>query len=276
MSGSNGKLSTATLGVVQETLLTPLCARADQFGRNDPIVVDPAAAKLVSQIDYDFDRIRAYPDTLTGCAIRAAIFDSWIKEFLSVHPTGTLVLVGEGLDTTFERNDNGRARWFELDFPDVIDLRSKLFEPSPRRQHIAGDALEGKWIDQVRESAGSGYLFQAAGVLMYLKHPQVLRLFTLLADNFPGSTFLFDCCSTMAVRNSGRWEATVRTTRARYGWGIDDPRAIQAWDRRFDVTDVRYMLDYHRSQWRWRTRFASTLSRSLRHAYQVNRSVLQQ
>ncbi len=268
------EIGSIQLGDVQETLLTPLCARADQFGRSDAIVIDAAAKQLVDAIKYDFEKIRRFPNTLTGCAIRAAIMDAWIQEFLTANPTGAIGLFGVGLDTVFERNDNGRANWFEFDFADVIALRQTCFAPDPRRHLIAGDILETSWIGDVKAAAQGPWLFQAAGLLMYLQPTQVEQLFRLLADHFPGSTFLFDGCSKLAKQNSDRWEATIRTTAANYHWAIDDPHNVATWDERIQVTDVRYMLDYHRHQWRWDTRIWARLVPKLRKAYHINRARL--
>lgn len=271
---SLNEIGAIKLGDVQETLLTPLCARADQLGRSDAIVIDEAAKRLVDAIDYDFDKIRRFPNTLTGCAIRAAIMDRWIQDFLKSHPSGSIGLFGVGLDTVFERNDNGLSTWFEFDFPDVIALRETCFAPDSRRHLIAGSILETGWIDRVKSTAEGPWLFQAAGLLMYLQPQQVKQLFRILADHFPGSTFLFDGCSQFAKKNSVRWEATIRTTSAKYHWAIDDPRDITTWDERIKVTDVRYMLDHHRHQWRWGTRFWSRILPKLRKAYHINRAHL--
>lgn len=269
------QLGAVALSDVQETLLTPLCARADQYGRQDAIVVDETARRLVDAIDYDFDKIRRFPNTLTGCAIRAAIMDEWIRDFLAQHPTGSIGLIGVGLDTVFERNDPGsQATWFEFDFEDVIRLRASCFEPNPRRHAIAGDILAGSWIDQAQSIARGPWLFQAAGVLLYLQPQQVRQLFRLLTDHFPGCVFLFDGCTEYAKTNSVRWEATIRTTAARYHWAIDDPRKIMDWDPRYRITDVRYMMDYHRHQWSRATRVWSRLRSKLRKAYHIDRAVL--
>ncbi len=273
---SSTELGSLDLGNVQETLLTPLCARADQLGRADAIIVDEAARKIVESINYDFDKIRKFPNTLTGCAIRASIMDEWIQQFLAQHPTAAVGLLGVGLDTVFERNDRqSQVHWYEFDFEDVISIRAKCFEPDPRRRLIAGDIFDTYWIHQVKSETDGPWLFQAAGVLMYLPPNRVQELFKLLADHFPGCVFLFDGCSHFAKDNSHRWEATIKTTAATYQWAIDDPREIATWDERFHITDVRYMLDYHRHQWHWSTRFWSRLIPKLRSAYHINRAVLQ-
>ncbi len=259
---------------VQETLLTPLCGRADQFGRPDAIVTDPLAHQLVESIHYDFSKLRRFHDTLVGAAIRAAIFDRWIGEFLSVAEQPTVVMLAEGLDTTMARNDDGRANWFEIDFPDVITLRDRLMPATERQHRIAGSVLEPDWIAAVKAAGGRGHLFQAAGLTMYLTADQVRGLMTMLADHFPGCTFLFDTCSVMAKNQSHRWEATVRTTTAKYQFGIDDPATIRDWDPRFEVRRSESMMDHHRHQWRLRTRIVSALWPGLRHAYRLNESVL--
>jgi len=266
------------LGTVQRTLLTPLVARADQYPRQDAILRDHKAFEIAKRLaphyQSAFLAIRRFPDTLTGCAIRAAVFDRWIRRFLDRHRDAAVISIAEGLDTTFERNDDGRSVFFELDFPDVIALRRELFADHPRRSMIAGSVFDKRWIDRVRSSGRNAFLFQAAGLTMYLPPERVREMLTLLADHFPGCTFLFDTCSTLAKRNSRRWEATVRTTGAVYQFGIDQAKDICQWDSRFRVLETEYMMDHHRRQWSAKTRFVSALSRSLRTAYQLNRAVL--
>lgn len=262
------------LGTVQETLLTPLLGRADQFNRDDAIVSDAKADEMVRSMDYDFDKIRKYPDTLVGCAIRAAIFDGWMHEFLKANDDVAVTLIGEGLDTTTDRNDDGKAHFFELDFPDVIELRRHFFDETDRRTFIAGSVFDTDWIDRVKSSGRKEFLFQLAGVTMYLEPEQNRQLLTLLADNFPGCTLLFDNCSSFALFMSSRWEATVNTTKAVYKWGIADAHDVRQWDDRFVVTDLEYMMDHHRHQWSGLARFWSTFFMPLRHGYQLNRAIL--
>ena len=42
------------------------------------------------------------------------------------NPQAAVVHLGCGLDTRFERVDNGQVEWFDLDIPDVMALRESL------------------------------------------------------------------------------------------------------------------------------------------------------
>ncbi|MGC5534059.1 class I SAM-dependent methyltransferase [Streptomyces sp. SR-10] len=124
------------LGRVQETRLIPLYARAVENRKEHALLRDTRAEEIVAAIDYDFGRFDELP-SLTGSLLRTRLFDRWVAKFLSAHPGGTVVELGTGLNTRYERVDNGSARWFELDLPDVIGLREKFLTDSPRRTMIA-------------------------------------------------------------------------------------------------------------------------------------------
>ncbi|MCP4624678.1 MAG: hypothetical protein GY850_14290, partial [bacterium] len=72
------------LGPVQETLMLPLWARARETEKNNPIVCDTYAKKIVETIDYDFSQIEEghMADHQGVWAIRAYNFDNIIEVFL--------------------------------------------------------------------------------------------------------------------------------------------------------------------------------------------------
>lgn len=120
------------LGAVPETLLVPLYARAAESRRKRPILNDSKAIGMVESIDWDFQRFNQRWRVI-ACTLRSAMFDEWVKEFLRSHPQGTVVEIGCGLNTRFERLDNGRLHWFDLDLPEVVELRRKFFTDIRRR-----------------------------------------------------------------------------------------------------------------------------------------------
>jgi O-methyltransferase involved in polyketide biosynthesis len=121
------------LSDVQKTLLLPLWGRAVETRKKNPMLVDTAAVGIIDRIDYDFSTIANSMSPISQLAwvVRCLHIDRTIKQFLRTHPNATLVNIGYGLDTTFQRIDNGTLVWYDLDLPDVIALRKKLIPHLP-------------------------------------------------------------------------------------------------------------------------------------------------
>ena len=54
--------------------------------------------------------------------------------------------LGTGLNTRFERVDNGSVHWIDLDLPDTIALRRRFFSDTERRRMIAASLLDEDWL----------------------------------------------------------------------------------------------------------------------------------
>ncbi len=212
------------LGEVQETLLVPLYARAHDAASRRPILDDRRARELVETIDYDFGRFRG--SSLFGSVLRTAVFDGWVRRFLDEHPGGTVVEIGTGLNTRFDRVDNGRVRWFDLDLPDVIELRRRYFTDTARRTMLAGSVLDTDWFDTVNAGPGP-HLFVAEAVFAYFTETQVHCVITNLAEPFPGSLIAFDTYGAKNIDNLHR--KAFKAVNARMQWACDDPRRLADW-----------------------------------------------
>ncbi|GAA6615406.1 class I SAM-dependent methyltransferase [Scytonema sp. NUACC26] len=115
------------LGTVQETLFMTLWARGTEAGKPDPILKDTKSVEVMNQIDYDFSKLATATGSQIGICLRGQILDQWVQSFLKDNPDGIVVEIGAGLNTRFERVDNGSVRWFDLDLPDAIASARKLF-----------------------------------------------------------------------------------------------------------------------------------------------------
>jgi O-methyltransferase involved in polyketide biosynthesis len=176
------------LAGVSETMLWSLHNRASEARRPDGALVDPESVHIQSAIDYDFAGHFGVP--LGSLAARAVEIDRALRSWLDRHPEGTIVSLGEGLETQSRRVDNGRMRWLTVDLPDAIRLRERFLAPTHRFRHIAASALDPVWMDAVEPS--SDVFIVAQGLLMYLAPERVRQLFTSIADRFPGSELVFD------------------------------------------------------------------------------------
>jgi O-methyltransferase involved in polyketide biosynthesis len=224
-NSSTGSKITPELGRVQETLLIPLYARARDAARRHPVLQDEWASELADRLKYDFTRFGG--PALSGCVLRSAIIDGWVRRFTAQHPAATVVDLGSGLNTRFDRLDNGTVRWFDLDLPDTIALRRRFFADRPRRTMLAGSVLDTEWFDTVAASPGP-YMFVCEAVLVYLAKEQVRTVLSQLAHRFDGSVVALDTAGAVMLRNQHR-NGSMHAVAARMQWVCEDPRELEQW-----------------------------------------------
>jgi O-methyltransferase involved in polyketide biosynthesis len=189
--------ATQLRGVASTTLWT-LYNRASEAARPDGVLRDPVAIDLLAAIDYPFRATLGEPDQ--SHPLRAVAFDRAVQDYVRDHPDGTVVALGEGLETGFWRTDNGRIRWLSLDFPEVVRLRRNLLPESDRIRHVAGSALDLAWMDEV--DGGGPVFVNAQGLLPYLQPEEALGLVRSCAARFGGGRMIFDLVPPWHSRRS--------------------------------------------------------------------------
>jgi O-methyltransferase involved in polyketide biosynthesis len=213
----------AQLGIVQQTLFFPLLARARENERRRPLLRDEKAAELVRQIDFDAGTFNQSVMTFL-VVLRTMILDWWVRQFLAVNPGATVVELGTGLNTRFERTDNGSVHWIDLDLPDTIALRRKFFADSGRQRMIAASLLDEDWLTTVEQLPGP-YFFAADGVLPYLAEEEVTAVLARIAARFPGALLAFDAYPRSVLEMEHKLAA--KRGFARWQWSCDDPRTLE-------------------------------------------------
>jgi O-methyltransferase involved in polyketide biosynthesis len=226
------------LGAVPRTMLIPLWARAAETRKARPLVRDARALQICESIDYDFDTFRWAFGTQIGCVLRGMLYDRWVAEFLVQHPTGAVVELGAGLTTRYERLDNGRACWVDIDLPDAMALRSRHVIASSRRVLLSTSVLDGDWPALVRRASPGPYYFVSEGMLMYLEPAAVRALLRRMADEFAGAELAFDSISPAVVKHQRLHDSMRHMMDAPFRWGVEDVHEIERWDRRLRIHEV--------------------------------------
>jgi O-methyltransferase involved in polyketide biosynthesis len=201
VSGAERELS---LGGVQKTLLLPLWGRAIETERPKPLLVDRSATELVGQLHFDFAPISESIPAIVRLSwiARALHVDRAVKAYLADRPQATVLNLGCGLDTTFQRVDNGSLQWINLDLPEVIALRRDLLPSGPRQRSIATSVLDPGWIDEI--DASDGVFVVAAGLLCYFEEQLVRDLLVRMTRALPGGGMVLDTFSPLGMRASNR------------------------------------------------------------------------
>ncbi|MDH6125786.1 class I SAM-dependent methyltransferase [Kitasatospora sp. GP82] len=233
-----GMLS-AELSAVPETALWTLYQRAVEARRPDAVLFDPKAVELVDRIDYPFaDRFGTSGTLAQLQALRVACFDREVADFLLREPRGTVVCLGDGLETQYWRVDNGRARWITVDLPELVALREELLPPGPRQRYLAADVTELGWAEEVDRSRE--VLVTAQGLLMYLQPARVRALIGGCAELFPGGSMVLDAVPRWFSRLTLSGKMRTRGYQApAMPWAMDSGERYKLRTASAAVTEVR-------------------------------------
>ena len=224
----------------KETMLMMLNGKAIQSQQKNPILRDQWAEEAMQHIDYDMSKTLKGVSSwgmwkeigYTIIATRAATFDLLASRYLADHPDATVLHVGCGMDSRVYRLDPPTTvQWFDVDYPDVIDLRRQLFPERGDAYHLIGAPLSDlRWLDEVpRDRPG---LLIAEGVLHYLSETVVKALLNAVVAHFPSGQMIFDICNPFIVKRAG---SNVGGTGATYKWGLDDPQDIKQLEPKLEL-----------------------------------------
>ena len=236
---------------VQETLIIPLFARKVCSELYPNLYRDETSIRLIDEIDYDFSEAEKNSRSLMQrfgsleVAMRQNDLAWEVRDYLKSHPTAAVVNLGCGLDSTGRACDNGSCKIYNLDFPDVIDVRNELLPAGEREENIPCNLNDTAWFSQIDASGGAGFF--ASGVFYYFLTEQVKALVQAMAGAFPGGVLVFDAANRTAVKMIAKtWLKSAKIKDVGAYFAVSDaPTEIGAWDSRLQVTSRGYMLGYN-------------------------------
>ena len=235
---------------VQETLVIPLLGRLVCSERFPELFSDPEAKRICDCLDYDFGDKRKKMESAAGLfgalevAQRQYDLRCEVEEYLKGHPKAAVVSLGCGLDDTFSKVDNGEWRGYNIDLPDVIQVRNDLLPAGEREKSLACDLNDFSWMDQI--DAAGGAVFFAAGVFYYFRTADVKRLFQAMAEHFPGGVLAFDSCNERGAKLMRKtWLREAGITDVSAFFSLEDESELVGWSEHFaSVTAKSYMRGY--------------------------------
>lgn len=222
-----------------ETLLIPLYGRAQMSSRG--LFCDKQAEEAVRQIDYDFSQLRIQEKTQVMLSVRGAMIDAFAADFLGEHPGCTVVYLGCGLDARYRRMGAPDVLWYDLDFPEVVEIKKRLYPETERYRLIPSSVTDWNWLEQI-DTNGKPVLVIAEGLLMYLSEAEVQSLFCKMRDAFSEATFIFDAYSRMTAKQAKN-HPSLKKTGAKIRWGVDGPGAMEAFGRGISHVRTIYLTD---------------------------------
>lgn len=242
-----------TLNGIPKTMLWTLHNRATEAMRSDGVIRDEKAISIYKNIDFDYEKYFGKPEP--SHAIRSLDFDKEINKFVSCHPNGVIVNLGEGLETQRFRIKESTALWLSVDLPEAITIREQFIKADDRHLHIPLSATDRNWFSAIPKD--KPVFITAQGLLMYFAEQEVKSLLQDISTNFNHAYIMFDTIpvwlSKKTISKQG-WAKTKSYITPKMPWGINRnkiKKTLKSWlQTDAVVTDIGYSI-FPRGATRW-------------------------
>lgn len=202
---------------VEKTMLLTLFAKAQHSQQKNHKFYDQKAIEVISKIDYDFTLAKKDRKMNMGVIGRTIVLDDMVRNYIRNHPHCTIVNIASGMDTRFNRLDNGLIRWYNVDLENSASFRLKYIEDTDRVKTLAYSAMDGKWADEIRIESGN-VLIIIEGLTMYLQEKDISDMLKIINDNFMHATVFMEVMPPVSVEECK--EISVEETDSKFTWGV--------------------------------------------------------
>ncbi len=222
----------------KETLLIPLFGKAKESRRKRPILIDKKAIEIVNQIDYDFKSLKIPEKTNIMMCLRAKLIDNFVENFLSNSNESVALHLGCGLDSRYNRIENKNVDWYDIDFEEVIDIRSHFYMETEHYHLIPTSVTEDRWLEKISKR-GASCIVIAEGLFMYLNENDIKALISKLIDRIGSFILIFDAFNVYTAKKVKN-HPSIKKTGAIVQWGIDNPQELTKWGMGIQLVEEKY------------------------------------
>lgn len=152
-----------------------------------------------------------------GVISRTIVLDEMVSDYIDKNPHATIVNIGSGMDTRFNRLDNGFIRWYNIDLENSSNFRLQYIEDNERVTTLAYSAMDPAWANEIKIESGN-LLFIIEGLSMYLTEKDNKDILKIIADNFRRCTVFVEIMPPVSVENVT--EKSVEETDSKFIWGV--------------------------------------------------------
>jgi O-methyltransferase involved in polyketide biosynthesis len=220
---------------VEKTMLLTLFAKARHSQQKNHKFYDSKAIEVISKVDYDFSIAEKDKMMQLGTIARTIVLDEMVSDYIRQHPECTIVNIASGMDTRFNRLDNGRINWYNVDLENSAHYRLKYIEDTDRVTTLAYSAMDPSWADEIK--IRKEVLFIVEGLTMYLNQKDVEDIINIIDSNFYKCTVFMEIMPPVSVKNTK--EESIEDTNTQFTWGVEKGSELTKFNNNFKwVKDV--------------------------------------
>lgn len=221
---------------VEKTMLLTLFTKAKHSQERNHKFFDPKAIEVISEIDYDFTMANKDYGMHMGVIGRTILLDDMVSKHIRSHPSCTIVNIACGMDTRFNRIDNGIIRWYNIDLENVVDFRQQYIVDSEREKTLAYSAMDPSWASEIE--AEENVLFILEGLVMYLSQEDMKKILDIIDNNFKSATVFVEMMPPYDFDVK-----SVEETDAKFSWCVEKGDELERLNPNFKWIEDRNLFE---------------------------------
>ena len=208
---------------VANTLFVPLVARIAVSKEFPEYFKDEKALELEAYLPENAAKGASQYSNMASVA-RYYNMDEMVKRFVNVYDTCNIVYLGAGLETAYDRMHsnflNKKVDWYEVDLPEVIEARKKVFGEREQETLIGGDMFKFLWVNEINTALPT--LLIVSGVFQYFHEEDVITFIKGCKEKFEKGEMIFDATSKSGLIFTNWFIKRTGNKTALMYFGIDD------------------------------------------------------
>lgn len=258
---------------VEKTLYIPLYGKA-YVSRKGIILHDPMAEDIWEREECSLKGKSKSKWLVYYMAMRAAVYDEWVKQELAHNFKAVVLHIGCGMDSRITRTAIKEVHWYDIDFPEVIKERRKYYNETDFYHMLSADMRTDQWKKSIERNQDAIILLE--GVSMYFQPEELISLLSNICRHFKSVKLLMDCYTERAAKVS-KYKNPVNDVGVTVVYGYDDPQELAMktgcfFEKEHCMTPQKYIEELHGVEKTiYRNLFAGKIAKSMYRMYEFKK-----
>lgn len=207
---------------VEDTLFIPLTARVNISKMFSEYFHDKKALELENLVKGKQIEKKSSQYTMMASVARSYNLDQMTQEYIDRHNECNIINLGAGLETSYFRINMKNSYYFEVDLPEVIELRKKYIGIGENEKLIKGDLFKLDWCKELDTTIPT--LMIVSGVFQYFHEKEILKFIKNAKNIFVNTELIFDATNKFGIRYSNIYVKRTGNKSALMHFYIENPR----------------------------------------------------